>query len=103
MKILITGAKGQLGNEIIDIINSGSAEIGSISKNIKNSEIIALDINELDITKLDDVRNIIGSHNPDIIINCAAATNVDNCESNEDVAFKINALGPRNLALFQKK
>ncbi len=103
MKILITGAKGQLGNEIIDIINSGSAEIGSISENIKNSKIIALDINELDITKLDDVRNIIGKYNPDVVINCAAATNVDNCESNEDVAFKINALGPRNLAIISEE
>lgn len=103
MKILITGAKGQLGNEIIDIINSGSAEIGSISENIKNSKVIALDINELDITKLDDVRSIIGKHNPDVVINCAAATNVDNCESNEDVAFKINALGPRNLAIISEE
>ena len=40
MKILITGVKGQLGNELVDIINSGSAEIGSISEKVKNSELI---------------------------------------------------------------
>ncbi|WP_055069575.1 dTDP-4-dehydrorhamnose reductase [Clostridium massiliamazoniense] len=103
MKILITGVKGQLGNELVDIINSGSAEIGSISEKVKNSELIGLDIDELDITKLDDVRNIIGNHNPDVVINCAAATNVDGCESNEDLAFKINALGPRNLAMVSEE
>lgn len=99
MKILITGSKGQLGNEIKSIIKSGRAEIGKISDDIKNSEVIALDVDELDITNLKQVKEKINNIKPDVVINCAAATNVDGCENNEDFAFKVNSLGPRNLAM----
>lgn len=99
MKILITGSKGQLGNELQDIIKKGYSEIGPISEELKNSEIIAYDVEDLDITKLDQVKNVLSEVKPDVVINCAAATNVDGCESNEDLAFKINAIGPRNLAM----
>ena len=58
MKILITGSKGQLGTELQDIIKKGHAEIGPVSENIKNSEVFALDVEELDITKLEDVRRV---------------------------------------------
>ncbi|OCA99773.1 dTDP-4-dehydrorhamnose reductase [Clostridium beijerinckii] len=99
MKILITGSKGQLGNELLDIIKSGKAEIGEVSEVIKESEVIALDVDELDITNLEHVKSKIDDLKPDVIINCAAATNVDGCESNEDFAFKVNSIGPRNLAI----
>ncbi|NME83751.1 dTDP-4-dehydrorhamnose reductase [Clostridium sp. SM-530-WT-3G] len=99
MKILITGSKGQLGNELQDIINKGYAEIGKVSDNIRNSEVIALDVDKLDITKLDEVKRVLIDVKPDVVINCAAATNVDGCESNEDFAFKVNSIGPRNLAI----
>ena len=99
MKILITGSKGQLGNELQSIIKNGYSEIGQVSENIKNSELFPLDIAELDITKLEDVKKVLNEIKPDVVINCAAATNVDGCESNQDLAFKINALGPRNLAM----
>jgi dTDP-4-dehydrorhamnose reductase len=99
MKILITGAKGQLGSEIAEIIKNGKAEIGEVSENIKLSEIILLDIDELDIINLKAVKERLNYLKPDVVINCAAATNVDGCESNEDAAFKINSIGPRNLAL----
>lgn len=99
MKILITGCKGQLGNELQDIIKSGKAEIGEVSETIKESNVIALDVEELDITNLEEVKNKINFLKPDVVINCAAATNVDGCESNEDFAFKVNSLGPRNLAM----
>lgn len=99
MKILITGSKGQLGNELQDIIKSGKAEIGEVSEVIKEAEIIALDVDELDITNLDSVKDRVRSLKPDVVINCAAATNVDGCESNEDFAFKVNSIGPRNLAI----
>ncbi len=88
MKILITGSNGQLGNELQSIIKSGKAEIGSVSENIKNSEVIALDVDKLDITSLENVKNVLNEEKPDVVINCAAATNVDGCESNEDFAFK---------------
>ena len=66
---------------------------------IKNSQVIALDVEDLDITNLAQVKEVISREKPDVVINCAAATNVDGCESNQDLAFKINALGPRNLAM----
>ncbi|MBU3108940.1 dTDP-4-dehydrorhamnose reductase [Clostridium gasigenes] len=99
MKILITGSKGQLGNEIQSIIKNGKAEIGVISEEIKNSQVVPLDIEDLDITNLEQVKEVIYREKPDVIINCAAATNVDGCESNQDLAFKINSIGPRNLAI----
>jgi dTDP-4-dehydrorhamnose reductase len=99
MKILITGCKGQLGTELQDIIRSGRAEIGEISDIIKESNVIALDVEELDITNLEEVKKKIFFLDPDVVINCAAATNVDGCESNEDFAFKVNSIGPRNLAI----
>jgi dTDP-4-dehydrorhamnose reductase len=99
MKILITGAKGQLGNELISIIKSGQAEIGKISDDVKKAEVIALDIDELDITNFNQVKEKVNEIRPDVVINCAAATNVDECESNEDFAFRVNSLGPKNLAV----
>lgn len=103
MKILITGAKGQLGNEIKNIISMGKAEIGEISEDLKTSEVIALDVDELDITNLELVKKVLNKYKPDVVINCAAATNVDGCEENEDFAFRINALGARNLAVISEE
>ena len=99
MKILITGSKGQLGNELQNILKMGSAEIGQVSKTIKESEVITWDIDELDITSLIEVKKKIDYLKPDVVINCAAATNVDGCESNENFAFMVNSIGPRNLAI----
>ncbi|MBM6836754.1 dTDP-4-dehydrorhamnose reductase [Clostridium saudiense] len=99
MKILITGSNGQLGNELQRIISTGIAEIGQVSEVIKTSEVFALDVDRLDITKLKEVKKVLSEINPDVVINCAAATNVDGCEANQDLAFKINAIGPRNLAM----
>lgn len=99
MKILITGSKGQLGNELQDIIKSGKAEIGKVSEYIKESEVIAFDVDQLDITNLTQVKQIINDIKPDVVINCAAATNVDGCETNKDFALKVNSIGPRNLAM----
>ncbi len=99
MKILITGAKGQLGNELVSIINSGKSEIGKLSSNVKDYKIIAFDRKELDITNFLEVRNVIYNEKPDVIINSAAATNVDGCETDKEFAFKVNSLGARNLAI----
>lgn len=103
MKILITGSKGQLGNELQNIIKIGGAEIGQVSKTIIDSEVIAFDIDELDITNLVEVKKKLTYLRPDVVINCAAATNVDGCESNEDFALKVNSIGPRNLAIACEK
>lgn len=103
MKILITGSKGQLGSQITHMINKGESEIGEISEKYKTSQIIGVDVEDLDITNLNEVQDYVYKLRPDIIINTAAYTNVDACESNEDMAFKVNALGPRNLAIAAEK
>lgn len=103
MKILITGAKGQLGKQITNILRNGQSEIGKLPKEYENVEIIGVDVDVLDITDINAVRSYLTDVKPEIIINCAAYTNVDACESNEDLAFKINALGPRNLAIISNE
>lgn len=99
MVVLITGVKGQLGNELTSIINSGKSEISEVSNEIKEIEIIAMDIDTLDITDIVAVKKAIKDIKPDVVINCAAYTNVDACETDSDMAFKVNAIGPRNLAI----
>lgn len=99
MKILITGGNGQLGNELKSILTTGMAEIGKSPIDVSNVEAIYTDADELDITNLKEVKEVVAKEKPDVIINCAAYTNVDGCESNQDAAFKVNALGPRNLAI----
>lgn len=103
MKILITGSNGQLGNELQSIIKSGSSEIGAIPKVYSGAEVIAVDVDVLDISNLEATENFISETAPDIIINCAAMTNVDGCESMKETAFKVNALGVRNLSMAAKK
>ena len=92
MKILITGSNGQLGNELQKIVATGTAEIGSVSEEIKNSEVFAMDVDTLDITNLEQVMRVLNVIKPSVVIYCAAATNVDGCEANQDLAFKINSL-----------
>ena len=99
MRILITGSNGQLGNELQKIVSTGKAEIGAVSEEIKNAEVFAMDVDILDITNLEQVKKVLNEVKPDVVINCAAATNVDGCEANQDLAFNINSLGPRNLAM----
>lgn len=98
MKIMITGCHGQLGNELQSILKSMKSEIGPIPEQYRGAEISAVDIDTLDITDTLAVTEFVKSENPDIIINCAAMTNVDGCETMQDVAYKVNAAGVRNLA-----
>lgn len=103
MKLLITGSYGQLGNELTKILKNGRAEIGEISPAYSGCEIIAVDYDALDITDKDAVQAFIQEHQPDIIFNCAAMTNVDQCETDFETAMKVNAIGPRNLACAAKQ
>lgn len=104
MNVLVTGCKGQLGNELRFIFESGKSEVGELSQNLlQDINADYIDIEELDITNLDDTIAKVKDVNADVIINCAAYTNVDACESNLDVAMKVNALGPRNLAIAAEK
>ena len=82
-KILITGAKGQLGTELAKLL----------------PEAILTDVADLDITNAQAVNDFVSSHDVGTIINAAAYTAVDKCEDEEEFAFKINVDGPRNLAM----
>lgn len=64
-----------------------------------NIELINTDVDELDITSVDAVMSFAKEVKPYAIINCAAYTAVDACETNQDLAFKVNTIGPRNLAI----
>jgi len=92
MKILITGSKGMLGSQMLKQIQQDNKEI----------ELMPTDIEDFDITNLDQACSYIFTFNPDTIIHCAAYTNVDGCESNKELAYKINALGAKNIAIASK-
>lgn len=85
------------------MIEKGKSEIGEIDKEYLKAEIRYVGHNDLNITNLKEVLDFICKFKPDIIVNCAAYTNVDKCESDMDMAFKVNSLGPRNLAMAAEK
>jgi dTDP-4-dehydrorhamnose reductase len=85
MKVLITGAGGQLGR--------------ALQSTLLDHEIVVLTRSELDLTRFGDVREAVVAHHPDIVINAAAYTNVDAAETNRVAAYKINAVAPRSLAV----
>lgn len=92
MKILVTGCRGQLGQELyrqIEVRKQAREEI----------YVLATDIDTLDITDAIQVENMVKREKPDVIINTAAYTKVDACETDEQTAFRVNALGARNLAV----
>ena len=91
-KILVTGANGQLGRAICELY-TGNPEV----------EIIKTDVAELDITDVAATVAMIEEVKPYAIINCAAHTNVNACETDVDNAYKINAIGPRNLSIAAAK
>ena len=91
MKILITGAYGQLGNEL-----------KVLSKNYPNWEFIFTDVDSLDITDEDQVKGYFADNNFKLVINCAAYTAVDKAESDFETAQKVNARAPKLLAKYSK-
>lgn len=98
MKILITGSKGQLGNELRRLLDTMHAEIGPVPAQYAGADVDYVDYDVLDITDGDAVDAAVDGKGYDLIINGAAFTNVDGCEANEDAAFAVNATGAANLA-----
>lgn len=98
MKILVTGGGGQLAGEIRDVLESGGADIGSIDSAYKGAEFVFATSADLDITDNEAVHAFILDGAYDYVINCAAATNVDGCESNPELAELVNARGPEYLS-----
>lgn len=98
MRILITGASGQLGNELKRLLETGKAEIGPIPEDYRDATVVYADADKLDITDMQALAHFFEANTFDLIINCAALTNVDGCETSEDRAFAINAEGSKHLA-----
>jgi dTDP-4-dehydrorhamnose reductase len=86
MKVVVTGANGMLGTDVVSLFQ-------------KNCDVVGLGRKELDITDLDQCIEIIDKRQPDVIIHCAAYTAVDLAESEEDLAYSVNAYGTRNLSV----
>ena len=87
MKLLLTGSNGQLGRELaIQLMDR------------KGIVVFPVDIDELDITDVHAVNNMVGDIEPDMVVNCAAYTNVEKCEANENNAKAVNSLGAGILA-----
>lgn len=85
MKVLVTGANGQLGSDLC--------------KALHEVEVVPLTHADIEITDMDSVKSNVAQHCPDVIINTAAYVRVDDCEIERDRAFAVNALGARNLAV----
>ena len=92
-KIIITGCNGQLGRAVNEIYK------GNSEYELVNTDFNVDGVKNLDITNLDDCLSLFRDVKPYAVINCAAHTNVDACEVQQDAAYKINALGPRNLSI----
>ena len=99
MNILVTGANGQLGNEM-RIISQGSSD-NYLFTDVVNQDGVQTTI--LDITDLGAIRDMVRMNNVNVIVNCAAYTNVDAAESNYELAERLNAIAPENLAVAMKE
>ena len=85
-KVLVSGSGGQLGKELTELLPE------------RGHEVVALSRKELDVADFGAVRRALEEHAPDLVVNAAAYTNVDGCETETALAYRVNALGPRNLA-----
>ena len=84
MKVMLTGGKGMLGR--------------TLCRELADFEVIATDLPEADITDIEGIEQLLQSIKPDAVIHCAAMTAVDKCESEIDLAYKLNAVGTANVA-----
>lgn len=85
MRILITGSSGQLGK--------------MLQQKLVGQELACVDLPENDITNREQIFAISNSFSPDVIIHCAAYTDVDGCVTNSELAYRVNSLGTQNVAL----
>ena len=85
MRIVITGHKGQLGQALMGVL--------------PGRDVIGVDLPEVDISKPGSFMEAVGEVRPDVVINAAAMTNVDACEEQPELAYRVNAFGAQNVAL----
>lgn len=91
IKIWITGANGQIGTAINEVLDPLETEVFNTDKE------------ELDITDTEEVLNFGEMNRPDVIINCAGIVDLNLCEKEPELAYRVNALGARNLSLVARK
>lgn len=91
LKVWIAGASGQIGRALNDVLDPMQIEA------------LNTDLDELDITDTDEVINFGTVNRPDVIINCTGMTDTDECEANPEHAYRVNALGARNLSIVARK
>ena len=91
LKVWIAGASGQIGRALNDVLDPMQIEA------------LNTDLDELDITDTDEVINFGTVNRPDVIINCTGITDTDECEANPEYAYRVNALGARNLSIVARK
>ena len=102
MNILVTGANGQLGNEMRIVAKNSSCNF--LFTDVSEQD--GAETTYLDITNLEDIRKVVRENNINVIVNCAAWTNVDACETDSklaELAEKLNAKAPENLAIAMKE
>jgi len=90
MKVMIIGSEGMLGHDLVDILS-------------KENEINTTTIYTLDITDIEKTIKTVQEINPDVVVHAAAFTDVDGSESKADLAYKVNSLGTRNVAVACKE
>lgn len=91
LKVWVAGASGQLGQAINEVVDPLEMELFNTDKE------------ELDITVIDDVLSFGEVNRPDVIINCAGVTDLKMCHDDPETAYKVNALGARNLSIVAAK
>lgn len=87
MKVLVTGANGQLGRDVVLLLEK------------EGHSVLACDRDQMDITNQAQCNDVISSYHPEVVIHCAAYTAVDAAETDIDGAYKVNAVGTRNVAV----
>jgi len=98
-RVLVVGSNGLLGQKMTELLLRGSPHSVVLSS-IEGRSVVpsqSLEYLPLDITSRKDVRGVIATAEPDVVVNCAAMTNVDACETERELAWKINATGVENL------
>lgn len=97
-RILVVGANGLLGQNLIKLLSKTDEEVlaASIENNFIGSEKVSY--SKLDIANRNEVKKILFSFHPTFVINAAAYTNVDGCETNKDLCWKVNVIGVKHLA-----